>query len=85
MIANAESTGLVFDYNSRDMTAFLTGIKSKDTTDVVIPCAIYRNGKMYKVEEIEHTAFDGCKKLVSVKIPNVPKWLRNRVLLNHKF
>lgn len=57
-------------YFSSTMTASVDGLEVKGAAEVVIPSKTELSGKVYRVTEIEKSAFNERKNIVSVKIPN---------------
>ena len=57
------------EFSIVDGTAKVSDYKGTDSK-VIIPATIIRDGKTYKVTSIEGWAFNNCKKLTSITIPN---------------
>ena len=57
------------EFSIVDGTARVDRYKGTDT-NVIIPATIIRDGKTYKVTSIGYRAFEYCKKLTSITIPN---------------
>ena len=61
--------GIYYDLNTANKTATVTSGDSKYSDAVTIPSSITYNGTNYSVTSIGWSAFQGCRGLTSVTIP----------------
>ena len=67
---NADFRGIKYTLDDESLTAIVSGHTDGLKSEIVIPSAISSNGKTYSVKSIGDVAFNECKKLTSVTIPN---------------
>ena len=68
---DAKIDGIYYNLNSVGKTAEVTkNVEDKYSGDVVIPSSITSEGQEYTVTSIGRSAFESCRGLTSVTIPN---------------
>lgn len=65
-----QQNNIKYEINSGSKTVTVTGLSSKDVTDITIPSSVYYSGTTYDVVAIARVAFYGCTGLTSITIPS---------------
>lgn len=69
-VVPAEETGLLFLYDETTLTASVSGIANKKTTEAKIPSQVKHLGSVYDVTSVGSWAFSDCTRLASIEIPS---------------
>ena len=79
LVIPEEQSGFAFSYNDGTMTACVLG--TTQTGDIIIPDSVIHYGKVYAVNYIGSSAFNGCTSLTSLVIGNSVTSIGSRAFL----
>lgn len=78
-----EVDGIYYGYDSESQSAYVTYGDKKYSGSVVIPSSVSYNGRSMKVTRIGEKAFQDCRELISIVIPNTITYIGNYAFKNN--